>query len=85
MHFLELNITKAIYRITLCLESCGNNIYRIIQYFETNIENHDDLDKGYEELTKSVIGEMDKNLRLPNTSKKIRFFKITISPTSMKN
>ncbi len=51
-----------------------NQLYKeciliVIQYFETKIEHQDDLDKVYEELTKSVIGEMDKYVRLHDTSK----------------
>ncbi len=60
-------------------------IYRIIQYFETKIENKDDLDNGHEELTKSVIGEMDKYLRLLDTSKEIRKKLNATSPTDVKN
>ncbi len=57
--------------IMLCLlwKEC---IYNIIQYLKTNIESQDDLDKGYEELIKSVISEIDKYLRLTYFSKKVR-------------
>ncbi len=47
----------------------------------TNIENQDDLDKGYKELTKHVIGEMRKYLRLLDTPMKIR----KKCPTGMNN
>ncbi len=53
MQFLELDLTKEIFYITLQLRKEG--CHRIIQYFETNIEKRDDLDIGYEELSSASI------------------------------